>query len=258
MKSLHGLAVILCTGLLMTSTTASAQDSAPPAAFDDEVLNLLLESRNQRPASQATAEERAAAIDELTSIYVISSLPRAIELAESPRIRAQIDLQRRALLFSSYANEFLANNQPTEQEIFDTYQEQIVLAPTKEFKARHIVVETQGEALKLIEQLDGGADFVKLATENSTGPSATSGGDLGWFSPQSMVKPFSDAVAAMDDGDFTKTPVQTQFGWHVILREGTRDSAPPPLESVTDVIKQQLGQQKFLDFIADLRAKTAE
>ena len=85
-----------------------------------------------------------------------------------------------------------------------------------------------------------------------------SGGDLGWFTAQAMVKPFSDAVANMEDGAFTSSPVQTQFGWHVILLEETRDGAPPPLESVSDVIKQRLAQQKFQEFMLGLRPKAAE
>jgi peptidyl-prolyl cis-trans isomerase C len=106
--------------------------------------------------------------------------------------------------------------------------------------------------------LQGGADFTELAKNNSTGPSAPSGGDLGWFTAQAMVKPFSDAVGVLEDGAFTTTPVQTQFGWHVILREDSRDSAPPPLDSVRDAIVQRINQQKFQDFVTDLRSKGAK
>ena len=81
-----------------------------------------------------------------------------------------------------------------------------------------------------------------------------SGGDLGWFSPNQMVEPFSDAVAELADGDYTKEPVQTQFGWHVILREESRASEPPTLESVRDVIKQNIEQQKLQDYLMELRA----
>ncbi len=246
-------APVLSAVLLFAATLASAQTDA----FDKEVLNLMLESRLQKPVSQATAEEIAAVSDELTNIYAVSSLPRAVELGNDPRVKAQIELQERAILFNAFATEFLANNAATDQEIFDVYEEQVAIAPPKEFKARHILVETQSEAIALIAQLDGGADFVALAKESSTGPSGPSGGDLGWFTAQAMVKPFSDAVAALEDGAYTPAPVQTQFGWHVILREASRDSAPPPLESVRDVIKQRIEQQKFQDFMNDLRSKAS-
>jgi len=251
---IRAAAIVLSTALLLGTTLASAE--APP--FDKEVLDLLLESRLQKPASQATAEEIESAVDELSNIYVISSLPRAVELGASPPIKAQLELQERAILFNAFANDFLEKNAATDQEIFNVYQEQVALAPPKEFKARHILVETQGEAVALIEKLQGGADFVELAKEHSTGPSGPSGGDLGWFTAQAMVKPFSDAVALLEDGDFTSSPVQTQFGWHVILREASRDSAPPPLESVRDAIKQRIEQQKFQDFLSDLRSKAPE
>jgi peptidyl-prolyl cis-trans isomerase C len=251
-------AATCAVALLLGAATVSAQQTESTELFDSGVLNLLLESRIQKPASQATAQEREAAIDELTNIYLITNLPRAVELGQNPEIKAQLDLQERAILFNAFANEFLASNVATDQEVFNAYEEQIALVSTKEFKARHILVDTQSAAVVLIEELQGGADFAKLAQENSTGPSAPSGGDLGWFTAQSMVKPFSDAVATMEDGAFTTAPVQTQFGWHVILLEETRDGSPPPLDSVSDVIKQRLAQQKFQEFMQSLRAKTAE
>ena len=228
--------------LLFSASIATAQESNSDTIFDDAVLELLLESRLQKPAAQASSAERVSAIEELTNIYLISSLPRALELGESSAIKVQLDLQERAILFNAFANDFLIKNQPTEQEIFNVYEDQIALKPPKEFHAHHILVDTQSEALSLVEQLQSGADFIELAKERSTGPSAPSGGDLGWFTAQAMVKPFSDAVAAMEDGTFTPAPVQTQFGWHVILREDSRDSAPPPLESIRDVLAQRLAQ----------------
>lgn len=245
--------ITMSFALLLSISIVTAQESNPDTIFDNAVLELLLESRLQKPAAQASSAERASAIEELTNIYLISSLPRALELGESSAIKVQLDFQERAILFNAFANDFLIKNQPTEQEIFNIYEEQIALKPTKEFHAHHILVDTQSEALSLVEQLQSGADFIELAKERSTGPSAPSGGDLGWFTAQAMVKPFSDAVAAMEDGTFTPNPVQTQFGWHVILREDSRDSAPPPLDSVRDVLAQRLAQQKFYDFMIGLR-----
>ena len=252
------LAISLSASFLVAACQAPAQEPEAAALFDEAVLDLLLESRIQKPADQATSEERAAAVDELTNIYVVSSLPRAKELGESPAIKAQIELQEKAILFNALATDFLANNPATEQEIFNLYEEQVALSPPKEFKARHILVETQSSAIALIEELQGGADFAELAKENSTGPSAPSGGDLGWFTAQAMVEPFLNAVAAMEDGAFTPAPVQTQFGWHVILREESRDSEPPTLESARDAINQQVQQTKFEAHLDSLRTAATE
>jgi len=203
---------------------------------------------------EATAAERSAAIEQLTDIYLLTTQPRAEELAASPRTKAQIELQKRGILAQAVATDFLQGNQASEDEILKEYNEQIKMSPPVEYKARHILVETQSEAIDLIKELDGGADFAELAKDKSTGPSGPNGGDLGWFGPNQMVAPFSQAVAALDDGAYSKTPVQTQFGWHVILREDSRESTPPTLESVRDVVKQRIEQQKLQDYIAQLRA----
>src|SRR5690606_8167 len=104
---------------------------------------------------------------------------------------------------------------------------------TVEHKASHILVESEEEANALIEQLNAGADFAELAVEHSIDPSAADGGgDLGWFTSSAMVAPFAQAVEAMEVGTYSSAPVQTQFGWHVILLEDQRTSEPPSLDSV--------------------------
>lgn len=227
-------------------------------SIDPNVLNMYLESRIQKPADQATAEEVALVRDELTDIYLLSEEPRAEVLKQSPRLQAQMELQTRGMLAQAVATDFVTRNPATDEEMRALYDEQIKLAPPKEFKARHILVETQGEAQTLVAELEGGADFAELASAKSTGPSAPSGGDLGWFPPDRMVPEFSTAVAALGDGEFTKTPVQTQFGWHVILREESRESPPPPYDSVTEVLKQQVENQKLQDYMLSLRKITTE
>ncbi|MCH8278050.1 MAG: peptidylprolyl isomerase, partial [Proteobacteria bacterium] len=236
--------------VLFLATTAIAQDAANSGQIDSDVYNLFLSTRTQKPAAQATPQERTAVMNELAGIFVVSDLPEAKALGDEPQVKAQLELQRRIILFNAFAADFLASNQATEQEIFDLYEEQIGLTLPREFKARHILVESQGEALTLVKELQDGADFVELAKSRSTGPSAPNGGDLGWFEAKHMVKPFSDAVAAMEDGAFTTVPVQTQFGWHIILREASRDGTPPTLESVRDVVKQRVEQDKFKKFVA--------
>lgn len=243
---------------LIATALAVAVFSTPATAeveLDPELVNLVIESRYQKAGSQASSAERAAAEDELLNIIAVTDLPRADELAATPRVSAQLELNRRALLFQAVFNDYMRSNPATDQEIFNFYEEEIASNPALEFKARHILVESQSEAMNLVAQLQGGADFVELAKTHSTGPSGPSGGDLGWFTADMMVQPFSAATAQLDDGAFTTEPVQTQFGWHVILREDSRASTPPPLDSVRDVIKQQVEQQKFQDYMESVRNK---
>ena len=115
-------------------------------------------------------------------------------------------------------------------------------APLIEYHASHILVATEEQAKDLKVQLDGGADFAELAKANSTDGSAAGGGDLGWFGPGMMVKPFEDAVIALQPGQVS-APVQTQFGWHLILLAETRDAAAPPLADVSAELSAELQRQ---------------
>jgi peptidyl-prolyl cis-trans isomerase C len=113
--------------------------------------------------------------------------------------------------------------------------------PTKEYHASHILLKTREEAEAALKRAQDGEDFAALARELSTGPSGPNGGDLGWFAPENMVKPFSDAVVEMKVGDVAG-PVQTQFGWHVIKLDEMRDKAVPKLEDVRADIEKKLRQ----------------
>ena len=131
-------------------------------------------------------------------------------------------------------------------------------APAFQYKARHILLESQGAAVEVIGELDMGADFEETAKSRSTGPSGPNGGDLGWFSPNQMVASFSEAVQALEDGKYTVDPVQTEFGWHVILREESRAAEAPTLDSSREVIVQGIQQSKFQAYLEGLRASMTE
>jgi peptidyl-prolyl cis-trans isomerase C len=226
--------------------------------IDSTVVNLYIESRLQKPAIQATPAERDSLLGEVTDIYLLTTQENVPALMEDPTVQAQAEIQLRGLMAQVAATDFLERNTATDEEILETYASQIELAPPSQFNARHILVETQAAATDIIAQLDDGGDFQELAKAHSSDGSASQGGDLGWFLPNQMVAPFSAAVEALEDGEYTKAPVQTQFGWHVIRREGTRASEPPTLDSVRDVIKQQIEQQKLQDYLVELRASLQE
>ena len=257
-----GATALLVTMAACTQDGAGTQDeavadSADGTRIDAAVLNAYMETRLGKPSTEATPSELADMRDQLLDIYALTDTARAKELGQTDEVKGQMELQRRGLLAQAVATDFLEQNPATEEEMRALYDEQTGLAP-QEFKARHILVETEEEATALIAELDGGADFVELAKEKSTGPSGPSGGDLGWFTPERMVPEFSNAVAALEDGAYSASPVQSQFGWHVILREDSRQSSPPPFESVGDVLKQQVEQRKLQDYISELRGETED
>jgi peptidyl-prolyl cis-trans isomerase C len=124
-------------------------------------------------------------------------------------------------------------------------------APLTEYRASHILVATEEQAKDLKAQLDGGADFAELATANSSDGSAAGGGDLGWFGPGMMVKPFEDAVITLQPGQVS-APVQTQFGWHLILLAETRNAAAPPLADVSAELSAELQRQAIEAHVATI------
>ena len=176
-------------------------------------------------------------------------------LDKDPVLLDRIERLRREIIVSD-ALDVYANEHPvSDEEMQRVYDEAVAQTAGNEYKARHILVESEDDAKAIIVELDGGADFAELAKSKSTGPSGKQGGDLGWFRAGTMVKPFSDATAKMEKGSYTKTPVKTQFGWHVILLEDVRPLTPPPLDDVRPQLKQQLEQIKLQAYVEELREK---
>lgn len=176
------------------------------------------------------------------------------QLDKSPEYLQQLEKTKKALLTQADLQNFLKANPVTDAEIKAEYDSKVAAETGTEYKARHILVKTEKEAKKLIADLDKGADFAALANKHSLdAKESQNGGDLGWFVASQMVPPFSEAVSKLENGKYTKTPVQTQFGWHVILREDSRAQVPPPLESVKDQLMPYLQRQKVQKMIEDLR-----
>ena len=175
-------------------------------------------------------------------------------LDQTPEFVARLNDARKALLSQTDLQNFIAANPVTDAEIKVEYDSKVAAEKGVEYKARHILVKTEAEAKKIIADLDKGGDFTKLANKLSLdGKEAQNGGDLGWFLAAQMVAPFSDAVAALENGKYTKTPVQTQFGYHVILREDSRPQTPPPLDAVKDQLAPFLQRQKVQTMLESLR-----
>ena len=122
-----------------------------------------------------------------------------------------------------------------------------------EYHARHILVANQDQADEIIKKLKGGAKFEDLAKSQSIDGSKTNGGDLGWFTLARMVKPFGDAVKGLKKGEYTQQPVQTQFGWHVIKLEDTRDVTPPPFDQVKAQLTNAVIRKKLQTYVDQLK-----
>jgi peptidyl-prolyl cis-trans isomerase C len=169
---------------------------------------------------------------------------------------AREELSRRELLTSTFLQDFVKKHPISDTDTKAAYEQYKKAYGDKEYSARHVLVKTETEAKEIIAQLGKGGDFAKVAKEKSMDPgSKEKGGDLGWFSPATMVKPFSDAVAGLQKGAVTSTPVQTQFGWHVIKLVDTRAAQPLPYDKVKDGLQKNLQQRNLEKMMAELRTK---
>ncbi len=217
-----------------------------------ELFDAYLAQRSQRKPVGRSAKELAAVLKELIDMELVLEDAERKGIDQQPTIAAQLELQRRGLLVRTNLTEYVGSHPVTEEEQKAFYEKEIANL-NKEYKARHILSKTKEDALDIISRLDGGQDFEQLAKDKSTGPSSKQGGDLGWFPPNRMVAPFSEAVLAMAKGDYSKTPVQTQFGWHVILLEDVRDTTPPTFEQSKGRIKAKIRSQRVEKYMEGLR-----
>jgi peptidyl-prolyl cis-trans isomerase C len=238
---------IACCGALVMASTALAETvmTVNGKPMEQELLDLYMQNRAQKPIDQLTLAEADSLKSELADLFVLSTIDLAKELEQDPAIAAQLDLQRMAVLSRFVAQNIAEDVEVSEEDITKAYEDYVKASPTEEYKARHILVPSQGEAINVIEALLEGADFAELAKERSTGPSGPNGGDLGWFAPNTMVRPFAEAVMRLENGRYTTDPVQTQFGWHVILREDSRAAEPPPMEGLRTQLDSQVRQEKL-------------
>ncbi len=207
----------------------------------------------QRSHGQTFPKEKL--VDELIQRELLIQDATAKKLDQSPEFISRLADARKALLSQSELQKFIAEHPVTDAEIKAEYDSKVAAEKGTEYKARHILVKTEAEAKAIIAELDKGGDFSKIANKKSLdGKEAQNGGDLGWFLAAQMVAPFSDAVAALEDGKYTKTPVQTQFGFHVILREQSRPQTPPPLDAVKEQLAPYLQRQKIENMLKELRS----
>ena len=190
---------------------------------------------------------------ELINVRLIAAAARAEGLDKDKGVQLRLDTARDRILGEAFMEREMVKR-ITDKKLRKRYEEFVKKAPAnEEVRARHILVKTEAEAVEVIKQLDGGADFAKLAREKSTGPSGARGGDLGFFGPGQMVGAFSAAAFALEVGKFTPRPVQTQFGWHVIKVEEKRKKPPPTFKQARDRIYQEIRGQIMKDIEQDLR-----
>jgi peptidyl-prolyl cis-trans isomerase C len=257
------LLLTACNQAKTPATTAAGKPDDKPVAtvngetIGHEMFEFYVKNTLGKPAAELTPEQRSTALDNLVRGEVIAQQAAKDGLDKTGEAPSELALARLQILQQAGALHYLEDKKPTDAEDQAEYDAQVAQIPKTEYHARHILVKTQDEAQKIIDQLKKGAKFEDLAKKYSSDSSKDQGGDLGFFSPQTMVAPFSAAVQQLKKGEYTQTPVQTQFGWHVIQLIDTRDKPVPPLDQVKDRVAQIVEQKKFRAYEDEL-VKTAK
>lgn len=249
-RAAASLALMLAAGSAAAQNAAVVNGKAIPKSRADEFVAALVQQG--RPD---TPELRAAVREELVARELFGQEAERRGLARNPEVQKQLDTMRQDLLVRALIRDYVRAKPITDAEIKAEYDRVVKQNTGKEYKAHHILVEKEDDAKKIIADLKGGAKFEDLAKQSKDPGSAANGGDLDWNPPGTFVKPFSDAMTRLDKGKYTETPVQTQFGWHVIRLDDVRDAKVPPLEQVRPQIQQELERRRIQELQQELRAK---
>jgi peptidyl-prolyl cis-trans isomerase C len=248
------LRVFALSAALVASTAVFAQNIATvngkpiPKAREDAWVEQL-----KKQGQQENPQLRQQVKDQLIQREVFMQEVAKRGLAEKPDVKFQLDVQRQNALIQALMRDELAKNPVTDADIKAAYEEQKKATGAKEYKVRHILVDSEADAKDIAAQLKKGAKWEDLAKKSKDPGSAQRGGELDWAGAGAYVKPFSDAMVKLDKGQMTDAPVQSQFGWHVIKVDDTRDAQFPPLEQVAPQIREALQQQKMAAYADQLR-----
>jgi peptidyl-prolyl cis-trans isomerase C len=212
-------------------------------AYDDYLKGLL----RGKPLTDVTPEEKNQVLDQMINMQLIAAQAEKDGLEKDPDVATRIALLRTQILADAAAQKYVKSNEPADQELHAAYD---AATDKTEYHAAHILVPTKEKAEQLIKKIKAGAKFEDVAKAESTDNSKTSGGDLGWFTTARMVKPFGDAVKGLKKGEMTSEPVQTQYGWHIIKLDDTRDA---PFDQMKSQLSNGIMQKKFQAYIDDLK-----
>lgn len=216
----------------------------------------VLKQQVERSGRPVTPEMEGQIKDEVIAREVFMQEAQKRGLEATADYKTQMDLARQTILIRELFADYQKKNPVTDAEIQAEYNKFVTANSGKEYKASHILVASEDEAKTIIASIKKGAKFADIAKKQSKDPgSGAKGGDLDWANPSSYVAEFTQALIKLDKGKMTQTPVKSQFGWHVIRLDDTREAQMPKLDEVKPQIAQQLQQQKLAKFQEDMRAK---
>ena len=263
------VAILLAMPALAQTSRASKSANAPvlpvPAGANrvatvngKPVLKTHVDALVKAETARGTADSerlRQAITDQLINFELVVQEAERRGISKNADIQAQIDISRQQVIITAYMQDYFKTKPISEANLRAEYEKVKQQRGEREYKARHVLLDGEAEAKNIIDQLGKGAKIEDLAKQSKDGGSRDRGGDLGWQAAGTYVKPFADALSKLEKGKFTTQPVQTQFGWHVILLEDVRAVQFPVYDQVKPEIQNVLQQQEVQKIFADLRTK---
>ena len=254
-------AAIFAAVLLVAPAFSAFGEDAPVArigdiTISDKDIDFATTDLASQFAQVPEDQRRAAVLNALIDIKLMAKEAEKAGVDKTPEFAARMQFLRDRALHNAWFQS-QALDKTTEEEVKARYDKEISQIPEhKEVHARHVLLKTKEEAEAVIKELDAGKDFGEIAKEKTKDPGGTdNGGDLGFFGQGQMVPEFETAAFALANGEYTKVPVQTQFGWHVILRVEDRVTPPPAYDDVKDQVRQIVLREKYLALIQAARGQ---
>lgn len=240
-----GLAALLALGNpLHAQNAAIVNGQSIPSALIDFIM-AEQEKRGQAPSPEIRDTIR----QELIGQEVMKQEAVKKGLANTPEVKYQLQMMNQAILANALREDFFNNTKLSDEEVQAAYTKIAEMMGGREYRASHILVEQEAQAKTIIEKLGKGSKFEELAKTESKDPgSAPTGGDLDWANPSSFVPEFSQAMVGLKKGEVTKTPVKSQFGYHVILLTDTREATPPKLEEIRPQLEEKMINDKWSEY----------
>lgn len=257
MSSKYSFAALAMAGLF-ASTSVFAEDKSAAMVNGQSIPQARIDLRVKIAGTQGqpdTPELRKAIREDMINLEVMAQESLKMGLDKNAEVVQQLELAKQSVLVGAFVQDYAINHPISEDQLKQEYSKLKTKLGDKEYSARHILVDTQEEAKAIIAQLGKKAKFEKLAEKSLDSGSAEHGGSLGWAVPNNFVPPFANALLNLKKGEYTKEPVETQYGWHVIKLDDVRDLQVPPYEELKPQLQQRLQQQAIQGVINDLRAK---
>jgi len=259
LRLLVALSLCVSTPVWAQAPAAKARSTAKPVTVNGKPIpKSRLDFIVKQRAAQGQADNeqaRKAILDNLITQEVVAQEAERRGFAKSADVRAQLELLRQQALVQALVQDHLKTHPIKDEEMLAEYNKVKASRGDKEYKARHILVDKDTEANEIIAQLKKGSKFEDLAKQSKDPGSKDKGGDLDWNPPSTFVKPFSEALTKLEKGKYTETPVQTQFGWHVIQLDDVRTAQFPAFDTVRQQLLTRMQEQEVQKFVGELRSK---